>query len=104
MNREPSDRSTSVEYDPETGSYTAEFDSESRQPSHAVLEVMSHAIDADYVDLDPLYDAIDPHALDTICRTPGAYHPCTVQFAYAGHCVTVTRRGEVEVEPLDGGG
>lgn len=100
MNREPSDRHTPVDFHPETGSYTAEFDGDSTLPSRAILDVMAHVTDADYVDLDPLYDSIDPSALDSICRGRGKWSRCLVQFAYDGHRVTVKRGGEIEVEPL----
>lgn len=100
MIREPSDRRGSVDFHPETGSYTADFDGDSTAPSRAILDVMAHVTGADHVDLDPLYDSIDPSALDAICGARRDRSRCLVQFAYDGHRVTVERDGKIEVEPL----
>lgn len=49
--------------------------------------------------LDPLYEAIDPDALDAICQPRGdqAEAATTVTFTYCGHEVTVESTGQITV-------
>ncbi|MFB6080479.1 MAG: HalOD1 output domain-containing protein [Haloferacaceae archaeon] len=64
-------------------------------PSTAVLEAVSASSGVPATDLPPLYDAIDPGALEALFagrRTSGH-----VEFRYAGHVVTVDADRTVEV-------
>ncbi|MFB1062412.1 HalOD1 output domain-containing protein [Natrinema sp. H-ect4] len=70
-----------------------------KTPTNAVIEAVAEATDSDPLDLPPLYEAVDPDALNTLfdsSETSGQ-----VSFPYAGFEVTV-RGSEVEVEPLHG--
>ena len=51
--------------------------------------------------LEPLYDAIDPDALDALFETTAGGRPGTavVEFVYADHDVTVARSGTVSIRP-----
>lgn len=89
-----------VEYHPESDSYAAEFVDTSTPPSRATLDVMAVILDAEYVELDPLYDYVDPSALDAICTGREETVPCKVQFSYMNCRVTVERSGYIEVEPI----
>lgn len=73
-------------------------------PAMAVLEAVADHTDTDPADLDtPLYQAIDPDALDRLVESAAAV---TVSFEYAGHAVTVESNGEIDIDcqPRSGGG
>lgn len=79
-----------------------------RSPSEAVIEAIAIQSDTDDLtvvadDLEPLYDAIDPTALDALFgpsatsdRSPGS-----VTFDYAGRRITVDTSGCVELTPAE---
>ena len=65
---------------------------EAWQPaSVAVVERVAGAEGVDPLDLDPLYEAIDPDALDTLCGGAGrdARPPARIVFEYHGYTVIV---------------
>ena len=61
-----------------------------------VVERVAQAKDVDVLALDPIYDAVDPDALDSLLATSTA--AVEVTFEYEGHVVTVCDDGEIEVE------
>jgi hypothetical protein len=71
--------------------------------SERVIRTISTAADSDPTELPPLYDAIDPDALDALVERMS---DGSVSFAYAGYDVTVESDGTVEFEerPVDGEG
>jgi hypothetical protein len=74
----------------------------SKPPSQAVVEAVASAEGLDPLELPvPLYDAIDPDALDALFQdddTDGR-----VEFSYYGYDVTVTDVGDVRLEEsIDG--
>ena len=68
-----------------------------RLPSEAVIDVVSAIQDVEPADLPPLYGAVDPDALDSLCANEdlGA-HP-TVRFDYEGLIVTVSASNTITV-------
>lgn len=62
--------------------------------SEAVVATVANRDGSDPVDLPPLYDAVDPDALDAIFRDG---RPGRVTFEYAGYEVTVCGRDQVTV-------
>lgn len=64
-------------------------------PSDAVVRAVADLADADLVDLPPLYEAVDPDALDALFR--GRPAGC-VAFDYAGYTVTLRENAEVTVQ------
>lgn len=77
-------------------------------PSEAVITAIGMHSDADDMmavadDLEPLYNAIDPTALDTLFESTGTHERAngSVTFNYAGHCVTVDTTGRVELAPVE---
>ncbi|MFO7925412.1 MAG: HalOD1 output domain-containing protein [Halobacteriota archaeon] len=70
--------------------------------SERVIRGVSTADDSDPVELPPLYDAIDPEALDAVVKrmSDGA-----VSFVYAGYEVTVESDGTIDLgeRPVDAG-
>ncbi|MFC7138513.1 HalOD1 output domain-containing protein [Halosimplex aquaticum] len=103
MNDCPVEGLEPVEYDDETNTFQAGFDSAELPPSHAVVKVVSEVCDTQPTDFEPLYSAIDPQALDRICTR----HPldsqegdCVVEFTYLDCQITVKSYGYIAVQPL----
>lgn len=70
-------------------------------PSVRVVEAVAAATDADPVAMDPLYDVIDPDALDQIVASEIEGH---VSFEFCGQNVAVHGDGTVVVEGSHEGG
>jgi hypothetical protein len=84
------------------GIVRAEYDWASTSPSTAVVETVAVALDRAATTLDPLYESVDPDALDALVRSsepPARY--VTVSFGFAGQQVTVHGTGEVVVRTTD---
>lgn len=62
-------------------------------PSIAVIEAVARRKGTDPTELSPLFEAVDPRALDRLVEG-GA----SVSFDYAGHRVYVTETGEITVQ------
>lgn len=73
----------------------------SASPSRAVVEAVASREGIDPVSLEtPLYEAIDPDALDALVRRAPPTSdraPLHVEFTYHGYDVTVSSEGEVAV-------
>lgn len=68
-------------------------------PSQAVVERVAALEDVDQTELDPLFGAIDPDALDTLVGTTGHSDAALqIEFAYHGYDVTVTGDGVVHID------
>lgn len=92
-----------VDFEPETGTYRTTFDGEDVTPSTAVVETVAAVRGVDPMELDPLYEVVDPQALDRLVapRPPRRTGDCTVVFTYFDHEVTVRSPGIVRVRPLE---
>lgn len=70
-------------------------------PSLAVVETIASREDVDSAELDvPLYEAIDPDALDALLRNTADARgggPVRIDFTYCGYRVTVASDGSVQV-------
>ncbi|MFU8869520.1 HalOD1 output domain-containing protein [Natronococcus sp.] len=63
---------------------------EDRRTSTAVVELVARVDEVDPIALEPLYDAIDPDTLDSICDPTSGFR--SLSFRYAGWLVTVDSR------------
>jgi hypothetical protein len=63
-------------------------------PSQAIPEAVADAVGCEITDLPPLYDVVDPDALDDVFADRDAG---TVSFCYSDHRITVTETGEIEI-------
>ena len=73
-------------------------ESSSETPSLEVIERVASLEGTDPLALPPLYDAIDPEALNSLVRpsgSDGARTEATVRFTYCGYDVRVSADGEV---------
>ncbi|WP_167768636.1 HalOD1 output domain-containing protein [Haloarcula amylovorans] len=63
--------------------------------SERIVQRVATTTNSDVVELPPLYDSIDPDALDmTVKEMSGG----AISFKYAGHEVTVTHGGAIRLE------
>ena len=53
-------------------------------PSMAVIDLVAAVTGTDPVELDPLYDAIDPEVVDSLASSAGF---SSLEFEYVGHTV-----------------
>ena len=82
----------------------ADYDWSSTSPSTAVIDTVATAVDTDPINMQPLYESVDPDALDTLIQSNGAATErgtVTVSFVFAGRQVTVHSTGEVVVRPSE---
>lgn len=83
---------TECTYDPENGGYRARFGPDSPRPSEAVVNVVAAIEETDPVALSPLFEAVEPDALDALADSvrDGDDESLRLTFSYEGHQVTVT--------------
>ena len=82
------------------------FDWTETKPSAAVVEVVSNALRATPTDVEPLYTAVDPDALDKLLSDPDGRRDSTavvVSFMFADRRVTVEGTGTIVAEPVNVG-
>ena len=84
----------------EDGAIRAQYEWPSTPPSTAVVETVAIASNREPMALEPLYESLDPDALNTIVRSNGS--PSTVAFSFAGYRVTVRSIGEIVVRDETG--
>lgn len=86
----------------EDGIIRAEFDWSSHTPCEAVVETVAIAANVGPTTLDPLYESVDPDALDALIRPDGMgpkNGDVTLAFEYAGQDVTIRSDGVLVVRP-----
>ena len=68
--------------------------------TEAIVSLVAQERDCDPLELDPLYGAVDPEALDSICRaaTEGSVR---ISFEYAGFTVLIDGGGVVQLLPAE---
>ena len=88
------------------GAIRAEYDWTDTLASTAVVETVAVACDCEPTELDPLYEIVDPDALDTVIQSSGngpAAGETTVTFEVADRSVAVHDGGAVVVRPAEPG-
>ena len=98
MSDDPSEEVT-VTHDPDTGGYVATFDPRAVDASIAVIEATATIRRAAPDRHAPLFEVIDPDALDRICAEHDG--DTLVEFTYLGHRVRVRSDGQITVTPND---
>ena len=80
----------------------AQFDHETTAPSTVVIATLAELLDADPIELDPLYNSVDPDALDAFVRgRKGTEGDISVSFRHESHAVSVYSYGVVSISPGD---
>ena len=81
-----------VHYDPETDA----------APSETLVIAVADIAGVDPLELDPLYDTVDPDSVDEFVRSGGSPDvDGKLTFAFADHRVTVHASGLFEVRPVE---
>jgi len=83
-----------------THTIRADYDWTAIPPSTAVIETVAVALDREPTATQPLYEAVDPDALNTLIRSTDSDptgEEVTVSFRFAGQSVTVHGGGSVVV-------
>jgi hypothetical protein len=75
-----------------------QFDWTETRPSAAVTEHISAMTGREQTDFAPLYETIDPEALDSLVDSSDRSTPVSISFEYAGHSVTVRSDGALIIE------
>ncbi|WP_049889252.1 HalOD1 output domain-containing protein [Natronolimnohabitans innermongolicus] len=95
-----SDRIGTIEFDANRRRYRVQYDPDALAPSAAVVEVLQTIFDDERAD-EPLYDVVDPDALDRLLEP----HPRrdrnghrSVSFPVHGAVVTVTSDGRLTIQ------
>lgn len=80
--------------------YLVEYDEETIAPSTAVVAALSTVTDTDPTAVPPLYESVDPDALDALLSS-GASGGRTVEasFDVEDHSLTVSGDGVVTIDP-----
>ena len=68
-----------------------------RKPSEAVIDVVAAIQDAEPAALAPLYDTVDPDAIDSLCTNENLGADPTIRFTYEGLIVTVSASDAITV-------
>lgn len=84
------------EFEDQEGRYRVTYDSDRATPSFAVVAVVSNITDTDPLALDPLYESIDPDALDALVAADNRLLS-RLTFQYSGYGITVGTDDVVEV-------
>lgn len=74
-----------------------QYDWSTTPPAMAVIETVAVAVDRSPADLNPLYDSVDPEALNALVRSSSTGEGVVVSLSFAGQTVIVDSRGEVIV-------
>lgn len=86
-------------YHEDSETYRAGFDRTETNPSTAVVAALGEVMERDVLDLEPLYEAIDPDALDTLVSRP--MEPdgdVVITFKVDDYSVSVYSYGVIAVE------
>lgn len=91
-------------YSTEGDAYRVEFARDEERPSTAVVEAVSAVSGRKQDDLDPLFDVVDPDALDSLFRptvSGGHRGDVEVSFTYHGYHVAVRSYGIIEIRSVE---
>ncbi len=75
---------------------------ERRDVTYTITETVAEQTGVDICELSPLYETIDPDALDAFLRcsnSTDARPERSVEFSYCGYRVTVDSAGQVQLQP-----
>lgn len=102
MKSDESADDVSVDYDPETNTYRAEFHAPETDASRAVVETIAQIRGEEPTAFEPLYESTVPDALDRLCSshaTDDSTGHCVIEFSHLDCEITVESAGIVEIGP-----
>lgn len=86
-----------IEYDPRTDTYHVRYD-QSVSVSVAVMTAVSHITGKDLTQITPLYERLDPEALDTLFASKRRSSNTHVSFTIEDCRVTVRGNSEITIQ------
>ncbi len=88
--------------DPATGRHQIDHDWDvDSSVSTSVVEAVAAATKTMPTEIDPLYDVVDPDALDALVASLRKSGHGTVRFEFAGWIVTLTANGAIDLRVTD---
>lgn len=89
-----------VEYDPDSDAYYATFDPTDRSVNEAVVESVAAVLNREPLEIDPLYEYVDPDALEAMIDAAGQKRSpyCSMSFRFEETDVTVGADGRIRIE------
>ncbi|MFC4543122.1 HalOD1 output domain-containing protein [Halosolutus amylolyticus] len=102
----PPDSVESLEYDPDAETYRVAYDTATTSASRAVLAALDSIAPERLQRGGPLYDALDPDALDRILAPPRDDETAaerSVRFTYLGFRITAFSEGYLEIHSIRDG-
>lgn len=78
---------------PDTPNHDMKSFPSGQKPSTAVIKTVAVREEIDTSNLPPLYEVIDPEALNAVCRI----NPVCVTFEYHGYAVTITGDNQIDL-------
>lgn len=88
-----------IDYDPHTGRCVVDL-AEWNSLTTAIIDVLAALTDNQPESMDPLYDVVDPDALDALFHSQSKQIG-RIQFHYCGHDVTVQSDGQLIITEPD---
>lgn len=93
----------SFDQDSETGRYSAAYDVSTVPPSLALAAAVAAAMEEDPGDMDPIYQHLDPDALDALVGDPTrATEPVTVSLFINQFEVAISSGGSISLDSRAG--
>lgn len=81
--------------------YVSHYDWSTVSPPIAVVEALEESTGQPTEELEPLYEYIDPDALESLIASRQSRDGSTVTFRYDSHWVTVEGSGTITIESID---
>lgn len=95
----------SFDQDSKTEQYRADYDTLTVPPSLALASALSAAMEAEPTEIDPLYESIDPDALDSLVVHPTrSSEPITINLSVEHFEATISSDGVIHLDPHAGNG
>lgn len=92
-----------IEFDAESESFKATYDSTRDSTTLAVVEVVATALDKDPLNLTPLQSVVDTDSLDDLATETSTGHGncASISFCYEEYEITVLSDGSIEADPIE---
>lgn len=81
-------------------SFIVDHDSTERTAT-VLIDAVAQLRDVSATELEPLYDTIDPEALDSLCRDVETETDLQISFQYEEYAVTVFGSGRIRLSKTD---
>lgn len=94
----------SFEYHPGENELRAIYDAAEISPSTAIIEAVAAVSEKDPIDLEPLYSAVDPDALDMLLSRESIHDgDVDVTFDFEAHAVSMSSYGSIVLRSAQDG-